>query len=154
MTVPCRALLCPVVTAAFALTAFTAPALSQSASEPEAAAPQLALTLNNLSETGGDGCRLTFVIRNELGADIDALVAEAVLFDAEGRVASMTLFDFGTLPQGRPRVRQFDLAGQSCGAISEVLVNGLGTCEGESLSPATCLENLRLSTETDVEVTG
>ncbi len=154
MTVPCRAFVRPVVTAIFALTVFAAPALAETRDALRTATSALDLTLNTLSDTGAVGCRLTFVIRNHLGADIDALVAEAVLFDAQGRVASMTLFDFGALPEGRPRVRQFDLTGQSCAAIGEVLVNGIGTCEGQSLSPATCLEHLRLSTKTDVEVTG
>lgn len=131
---------------------FSTPGLAQI--QGDDAPPQLGLTLNTLAATEAGGCRLTFVIRNELGAAIDALIAEAVLFDTQGRVATMTLFDFGALPEGRPRVRQFDLAGSSCEDIGEVLVNGIGTCEGDGLSPAACLEGLRLSTETDTEVTG
>jgi len=125
-----------------------------SAQETEDPAPGLALTLNTLQPTEAGGCRLTFVIRNGLGSDIDSLVTEAVLFDAGGQVATLTLFDFGRLPAGRPRVRQFDLAGPSCDGIGEVLVNGIGTCEGAGLTPAACLDGLRLSSETDVEVSG
>ncbi|WP_297770964.1 hypothetical protein [uncultured Roseovarius sp.] len=124
------------------------------AQETDEISPTLALTLNTLSTTEAGGCRLTFVIRNDLGADIDALVAEAVLFDTGGRVATMTLFDFGSLPAGRPRVRQFDLAGPGCDGIGGVLVNGIGTCEGKGLTPAACLDGLRLSSETDIEVSG
>ena len=130
----------------------TAPALAQSLQED--AEPQLGLALNTVSATEVGGCRLTFVIRNGLGADIESLVAEAVLFDGAGQVATLTLFDFGALPAGRPRARQFDLAGQSCDGLDEVLFNGIGTCEGEGLAPETCLEGLRLSTRTDIEVTG
>lgn len=125
-----------------------------SAQETDGPAPSLALTLNTLQPTEAGGCRLTFVIRNGLGADIDSLVTEAVLFDAEGRVATLTLFDFGTLPEGRPRVQQFDLAAQGCDGIGEVLVNGIGTCEGDGLTPAACLDGLRPSSEMDVEVSG
>ncbi|MGR3462915.1 MAG: hypothetical protein ACU0B5_05585 [Roseovarius sp.] len=125
-----------------------------SAQETGDATPTLALTLNTVSATEKGGCRLTFVSRNSLGAAIEKLVAETVLFDTQGRVATMTLFDFGALPEGRPRVRQFDLAGQSCEAIGGVLVNGIGTCDGDGLSPAACLEGLRLSSDTDIEVTG
>jgi len=124
------------------------------AQEPGKDAPALSLTLNTLQPTGAGGCRLTFVIRNGLGSDIESLVTEAVLFDAGGQVATLTLFDFGSLPAGRPRVRQFDLAGPSCDGIGEVLVNGIGTCEGAGLTPAACLDGLRLSSETDVEVSG
>lgn len=131
--------------------ALASPAPAQSAQH---AAPHLSLSLNTLQPTEAGGCRLTFVIRNGLGADIDSLVTEAVLFDAAGQVATLTLFDFGSLPAGRPRVRQFDLAGPSCDGIGEVLVNGIGTCEGADLTPGACLDGLRLSSETDVEVSG
>lgn len=135
-----------------AVTGAVAPGLAQTSDD--APAPRLGVTLNTVAATEAGGCRLTFVIRNDLGAAIEKLVAEAVLFDSEGRVATMTLFDFGTLPEARPRVRQFDLAGPSCDGISEVLVNGIGTCEGEGLAPAACLDGLRLSSDMDIEVTG
>ena len=97
---------------------------------------------------------MTFVIHNGLEADIGKMVAEAVLFGADGRVTPLTLFDFCALPAGRPRVRQFDLAGQGCAGLGEVLVNGIGTCERDGLSPASCLEGLRLSSDTEIEVSG
>lgn len=84
-------------------------------------APRLGLALNTVSATEAGGCRLTFVIRNDLGAAIEKLVAEAVLFDTQGHVATMTFSISGALPEGRPRVRQFDLATQSCEGIGEVL---------------------------------
>lgn len=152
MTAPRRAISRLAGALSATILALATPVLAQ---ETETAgSPQLGLALNAVTATETGGCRLTFVIRNDLGAPIDKLVAEAVLFDAEGRVATMTLFDFGTLPEGRPRVRQFDLSGQSCAGIGEVLVNGIGTCEGTDLSPDACLEGLRLSTDTDIEVTG
>ena len=132
----------------------TGPAPGLAETSDAEAAPRLGLALNTVSATEAGGCRLTFVIRNNLGAAIEKLVAEAVLFDTEGRVATMTLFDFGNLPEARPRVRQFDLATPSCDGISEILVNGIGTCEGEGLAPAACLDGLRLSSDTDIEVTG
>src|SRR6056297_1768846 len=128
------------------------PAMAQSTRAPTG--PNLSVTLNTVAATEAGGCRLSFVIRNDLGADIESLVAEAVLFDTDGRVATMTLFDFGSLPEGRPRVRQFDLAGRGCDGIGGVLVNGIGTCEGDGLTPAACLTGLRLSSETAIEVTG
>jgi hypothetical protein len=141
-----------VVSVALALMGSAAPVLAQSAEE--AAPPRLSLSLNAARTTEAGDCRLTFVTRNMLGADIVALVTEAVLFDPEGRVATLTLFDFGSLPADRPRVRQFDMAGLSCDNLGEVLVNGIDACEGEGLSPAACLDGLRLSSDTDVEVTG
>ena len=119
----------------------------------EEPAPVLGLELNTVSEAEG-ACRLTFLAENGLGADLDALVLEAVLFTAEGDVDRLTLFDFGPLPAGRPRVRQFDLGGLSCTALGQVLVNGAADCAGAGLAPGACIEALRLSTRTGVEVAG
>ena len=149
MTVPRRVGICHTFIVIFALATGAAPGPAQAT---EGAA--LTITLNVAAAIDAGGCRLSFVIRNDLGADIESLVAEAVLFDGEGRVATMTLFDFGTLPEGRPRVRQFDLAGRGCDGIGGILVNGIGTCEGDGLTPAACLTGLRLSSETAIEVTG
>lgn len=119
----------------------------------EQPAPALGLELNTVSEEEG-ACRLTFLAENALGADLDALVLEAVLFTAEGSVDRLTLFDFGALPAGRPRVRQFDVGGLSCDALGQVLVNGTTECAGAGLAPGACIDALRLSTRTGVEVAG
>jgi hypothetical protein len=139
--------LCAVLAAALATPALIAPAVA------EAPAPALGLELNTVSEAEG-ACRLTFLAENALGADLDALVLEAVLFTPEGTVDRLTLFDFGALPAGRPRVRQFDLGGLSCDALGQVLVNGASECAGEGVAPGACIDALRLSTRTDVEVAG
>jgi hypothetical protein len=137
--------------AAAMILALAAPAATQ---DDTAAPPALGLSLNTVAPVEGGGCRLTFVIRNGLAADLESMVAEAVLFDGAGHVDRITLFDFGALPAGRPRVRQFDLDGPSCDTLGQVLINGFETCEGAGLAPGACLEGLRLSSETRIEVTG
>jgi len=132
--------------------ALAAPAAAQEATAPEP--PSLGLSLNTVAPVEGGGCRLTFVIRNGLAADLESMVAEAVLFDGAGHVDRITLFDFGALPASRPRVRQFDLDGPSCDTLAQVLINGFETCESPGLAPGACLEGLRLSSDTDIEVTG
>ena len=113
------------------------PALAQ-----QSTTPALSLTLNSTMTTEEGGCRLIFVLQNDLGAALERLVA------------SLTLFDFGALPEGRPRVRQFDLAGQGCDGIGAVLINGIGTCDGAGLAPGACIGALHLASETEIEVTG
>ena len=115
--------------------------------------PALGLELNTVNEEEG-ACRLTFLAENALGADLDALVLEAVLFTAGGSVDRLTLFDFGALPAGRPRVRQFDVNGLSCDALGQVLVNGATECAGAGLAPGACIDALRISSRTGVEVAG
>lgn len=116
------------------------------------AAPALSLRLDRLDAQEG-ACRLTFVASNRLGQGIERLVAEAVLFDRAGRVAVLTLFDFAALPEGRQRVRQFDVAGLACGDLGQVLLNGVAACDGAD--PAACAAALvPESLVGDVEVTG
>ncbi len=143
----------PLVAAALlaALPAAALPALAQEA--PADPAPVLAVELNTAAPQG-DACRLTFVVENGLGADLDAAVIETVLFDREGAVILFTLFDFGAVPAGRPRVRQFDVAGTECGRIGRVLLNGVHACRGAGIAPGDCEAALRWSSRTDVEVIG
>lgn len=141
------------IAGAAVMAAFSA-AAAPAAAQQDTPAPGIDLTLNRLSPASAGGCRLTFVIRNHLDAPIDKLVFETVLFDGAGQVATLTLFDFGSLPESRPRVRQFDVADLPCADIGQVLVNGIGTCEGADLAPERCLEGLRLSSDADTEVLG
>lgn len=110
---------------------------------------RLVLELNRIDPLDG-ACRLTFLTHNTLGTDLDALSVETVLIDTEGRVERLTLFDFGALPDGVPRVRQFDIPGLACEGLGRVLINGVATCSpGEA-----CAAGLELSTRTSVEVIG
>ena len=126
----------------FALSA-AAPAAAQEA------APRLGLELNRVDPVDG-ACRLTFMAENELGADVDVLSLETVLIDTEGRVERLTLFEFGAVPYGVPRVRQFDIPGLACGALGRVLINGVAECSAGTA----CAEGLDLSSRTAVEVVG
>lgn len=129
---------------ALACLLFAAPALAQ-----EDTAPRLSLELNRIDALEG-ACRLTFMAENALDEDLDALSLETVLIDTEGRVERLTLFDFGALPAGIPRVRQFDVPGLACDSLGRVLINGVTECgaaEG-------CSDALELRTRTEVEVIG
>ncbi|MCX7645792.1 MAG: hypothetical protein N2Z62_10920 [Rhodobacteraceae bacterium] len=118
-------------------------ALGSPVAADSSAAGPLRLDLNRLDPQEGS-CRLTFVVENRLAA-LDSLVLETVLFDRAGRVAALTLFDFGELPEARRRVRQFDVAGQVCDDIAQVLVNGVAACTGDSLAPAACAAALSVT---------
>jgi hypothetical protein len=99
-------------------------------------------------------CRLTFVATNWLGADLDQVVFETVLFTRDGAVERLTLIDLGGLPAGTPRVREFDMTGLECGALGRVLVNGVDTCAG-GVDDEACAGGLTLRSRLDeVEVIG
>lgn len=114
----------------------------------EADTRHLSVELNRIDPLDG-ACRLIFLAENALGADLDGLALETVLIDGEGRVERLTLFDFGALPDGVPRVRQFDVPGLDCGQLGRVLINGVAEC-----SRAEGCDPLRTGSRTDVEVIG
>jgi len=144
-------LLTPLLFAAAQVFILTGGALSQEAGPTEA--PFLSIELN-LVEANENTCRLTFVAQNGLGADASAVVFETVLFDSQGQVIDLTLFDFQDLPDGSPRVRQFDLGGVACESVGSVLLNDVHACTGPGLTPEICAVGLRWSSRTDVEVLG
>lgn len=106
----------------------------------------------NAAQQMDQGCKLSFLVTNTHAADIDKAVYETVIFDANGQVSRLTLFDFGSLPSSRPRVRQFVIPGTACDAIGQVLFNGAQTCDGATAGA--CAKDLTLSTRTGIEVTG
>ena len=132
--------------------AVAGPALGQTpvpATSPDGA--KLAIELNSAESMSSD-CRLTFTALNTTGTDLGSVVFETVLFGKDGAVTSLSLFDFQDLPNAKPRVRQFDLAGQSCDGIGQLLINGIDTCEGST--PSACQGALTLTSRIDVEVQG
>lgn len=108
----------------------------------------------NAAQPQEEACKLSFVVVNSHDEDIGKAVFETVIFDASGQVNRLTLFDFGVLPQGRPRVRQFVIPGTPCDAIGQILFNGAQTCESGGLGPDACTRDLGLTSRTEIEVVG
>lgn len=113
----------------------------------------LVLELNTVEDVGS-ACRLTFVAQNETGQAIEKAVFETVIFDGAGSVVSLKLFDFRELPKDRPRVRQFDLTGMTCGDLGQALINGASSCVVGGEESALCQDALRLKSRVDVELLG
>ncbi|MEM1075592.1 MAG: hypothetical protein AAF665_02420 [Pseudomonadota bacterium] len=112
----------------------------------------LSIELNAARDDNG-GCLLSFLVSNGLADTIEKAVYEVVFFDTSGQVERLTLFDFGTLPADRPRVRQFILPETSCSGLGQVLFNGANTCETPS-GPGVCESGLTLTSRTGIEVLG
>ncbi|MGA9253692.1 MAG: hypothetical protein WBV78_19175 [Roseobacter sp.] len=111
------------------------------------------LELNTLNDTEG-ACRLTFVAQNATGSEIDQAVFETVIFNSSGGVVTLSLFDFRDLPQGRPRVRQFDVPGVTCASVGRILINGSSTCSADGTESELCANSLSLSSRIAVELLG
>lgn len=118
-------------------------------SAQEAAVPALLLELN-ATQPSDKGCRLTFVVTNNLGAELTKSAFEIALFNDAGVVDRLTVLDFNELPAGKTKVARFDLAGADCGKISRVLVNHATECSGTGIDPKACLSQLKPTTKSNI----
>jgi len=129
-------------TMAAAIFAAASAVSAQDAPATPAAVPSLALELNG-AQSSDKGCRLTFVVTNELGAELTRAAFEIALFNDAGVVDRLTVLDFNELPAGKTKVVRFDLAGVDCAKITRVLVNQASECTGPGVDPKACLRQLK-----------
>lgn len=135
------------------LALLTATATASAADEADIGA-HVAIELNAAQTAGQNGCTLSFLVINGHDKPIETAIYETVIFDPEGRVDRLTLFDFGALPPGRPRVRQFTLPDAGCDAIGRLLINGAHDCSSAGLDRDACDTGLTIKSRTRIEVTG
>lgn len=103
----------------------------------------IAIELNSASDQEGT-CRLTYVVTNGTTTDLTQASWEVAIHDAEGTVTQIWVLDFGSLPQGRTRVVQFDLADQPCEKLSRISVNDAVDCQSADGSLDICREKQSL----------
>ena len=131
--------------------AFIAAASPVSAQDAAAPAPSPALVLElNAAQPSDKGCRLTFVVTNNLGAELTKAAFEIALFNGAGVVDRLTVLDFNELPAGKTKVVRFDLSGTDCTKISRVLVNHATECTGVGIDPKACLGQLKPETKSTI----
>lgn len=114
---------------------------------------QISVELNSLGNLD-NGCQLSFLITTTYAAGIESLIVETVLFNSEGGVSRLTLFDFGEIPEGRPRVRQFIVPDTRCEDLSRLLINGINRCEVPGTADPDCQNSLTTSSRTNLEIMG
>lgn len=112
-------------------------------------ASELVVELNALQPTA-NGCRFTFMVTNNLKAELASVGFELVLFNKAGMVSRMTVVDFKDLPQSKTKVRQFDFTGVECADLGRVLINDATECKGNGLEVGSCIRALSAQTRTDV----
>jgi hypothetical protein len=132
-----------------AFIAAASPVSAQEAAKAPAPSPALVLELNG-TQPSDKGCRLTFVVTNNLGAELTKAAFEIALFNETGVVDRLTVLDFNELPAGKTKVARFDLAGTKCEKISRVLINTATECAGPGVDPKACLRQLKPETKSGI----
>ncbi|WP_294224881.1 hypothetical protein [uncultured Shimia sp.] len=135
-----------------AIVLLAAPTIAH-AQSTETAPLGLSLELNAVQDVE-NACRFTFVAKNDTGSAIDKAVFETVIFDTSGSVVRLSLFDFRDLPEGRPRVRQFDVPEVKCNSIGQTLINGTSTCIVNGAESDICGDGLTISSRITVKLLG
>ena len=112
----------------------------------------LTIELNKVQQSQ-DGCRLSFIAVNGMGANLEKTAMEVVFFDANDVVSEMLLLDFGRLPTDKTKVVEFVLQQQDCRQISRVLVNDVVECSSAEQQNMTqdCFNALRTSNRAEIE---
>lgn len=100
------------------------------------------------------GCVFTFVVGNGLPQSVTKASFEFVQFNGAGTVERMVVLDFRDLPQGKTKVRQFDLPGTKCDNVKRVLINDSPVCEGEGIAPGSCMSGIVTRSSTQVGFEG
>ncbi|MEO5755502.1 MAG: hypothetical protein ABIQ51_01480 [Mesorhizobium sp.] len=131
------------------LTSMVAMSLATVPARAQQSAPVLILELN-AAQASDKGCRLTFVVNNNLGADLSKAAFEIALFNEAGVVDRLTVLDFKELTAGKTKVTRFDLAGTDCTKISRVLINSATECAGTGVEPNACMRKLKTDTKTGI----
>lgn len=109
----------------------------------------LTLELNDASDVNGN-CRLAYVAQNGTGQLLDKASFDVFIFDKEGKVGQSLVFQFGRLLDGKTKVVQFDLAGNSCASISRLLVNDIRECSAGGQDSTICIDALKTTTRTPI----
>ena len=102
------------------------------------------LELNAAVEVG-EGCQLTFVASNNTGVALTKASYEVAVFDSEGLVSSLFVFEFGELPMNKTRVVLFELPELKCEKVSRMLVNRQDECESADGPQDICMKALNTS---------
>lgn len=125
-----------VMTTAFMLTC----SLAASAEGEKA----ISIELNKAANTE-QGCRLTFVVKNDTQSLLEKTSYEIAAFDTSKTVMKLLVFEFGRLPVQKTKVVEFALAGVACADISRILVNTAPECIADGSASTICLDALRTS---------
>jgi hypothetical protein len=131
----------------FVAAAAVIPAYAQDA----APTANLDVELNALTPSQ-KGCMMTFVAVNKLPAQINKVSFELAFFNDKNAVDRITVLDFKDLPQGKKRVRQFDMPNVKCETVTRVLINDTPVCDGPAAGE--CMKGLVTRSQISVPFEG
>ena len=124
--------------------------------EPDKAPAQattsgLHIELNKL-EASEKGCRAYMVIDNPAETAYQSFKIDLVLFQTDGVIGKRFSIDLAPLKPKKKSVKLFEIDGIQCDKIGSFLINDVMECKAASGPVPSCLENLKTSTLTNVQL--
>ena len=109
------------------------------------------MQLNKL-EPADKGCRAYVVINNSSDTSYQSYKVDLVLFQTDGVIGKRVLLDLAPLRPQKKSVKLFDIDGVACDKIGSLLVNDVTECKAASGPVDNCLQNLKTSSLTNVQL--
>ena len=134
-----------------AMAAEPAPSAAAGAAPASAATGSTTLELNKL-ETYDKGCRAYMVVNNGSEATYQSFKLDLVLFQSDGVIGRRFALDLAPLKPQKKTVKLFDLEGIACDKIGSFLINDVLECKSEAGPAQDCLQHLKTSTLTNVQL--
>jgi hypothetical protein len=123
--------------------------------DPEAAAAAagsgLHVELNKL-EPSDKGCRAYIVVNNPGDTAYNAYKIDLVLFQTDGVIGKRFSIDLAPLKAKKKSVKLFDIDAIQCDKIGSFLINDVMECKADSGPVPGCLDSLKTSTLTNVQL--
>jgi hypothetical protein len=122
------------------------------ATETSAAAGSgLQVELNKL-ESSEKGCRAYIVVTNPGDTSYKSYKIDLVLFQADGVIGKRFSIDLAPLKPKKKSVKLFDIDAIQCDKIGSFLINDVMECKADSGPIPSCLDGLKTSTLTNVQL--
>lgn len=127
------------------------PATAPAQAAAPAATEGLSLELNKL-EPNNSGCRAYIVVNNPTQTTYDAFKLDLVLFQADGIIGKRFALDLAPLKAQKKSVKLFEIDQMACDKIGSFLINDVLECKTDSGNATGCLQGLKTSSLSNVQL--
>jgi len=130
----------------------TAPGSATHTAEAAAASgPGVHVELNKL-EASSKGCRAYIVVDNPAEPSYKSFKIDLVLFQTDGVIGKRFSIDLAPLKAKKKSVKLFEIDGIQCDKIGSFLINDVMECKAESGAVSGCLDQLKTTSLTKVQL--
>jgi hypothetical protein len=121
--------------------------------EPTATAEAASTTIElNKLEPADKGCRAYMVVNNATDTNYQSFKIDLVLFQTDGVIGRRFSIELAPLRPKKKSVKLFEIDGIVCDMIGSLLINDVMECKADAGLVPNCLESLKTSTLTNIQL--